>query len=355
MKLGIVLPIAYGNHVISEKGEFIPPTWDFLSSYAVRAEELGFEYAFTHVTLRGHGGKTNHWDYPGDSLTTMTGLGVVTKKMRLMGSVAIPTMNPGMAAKLVAGVAEVTGDRFDLNLVTGWNKLQYDQMGLWPGDEYFSTRYDVAEEYVTILRELWETGKSNFKGKYYTMNDCRLGLKPDAPIGLACGGQSDRGLDFVARRGDHAYVLGTGDGVEGVRNTLDRLDDACDAAGRKVDAFHVLLVILDETDERAQAKVENYIEHADHEAIANIQAAAGLDAGGGTAGRLTDVRGATFQNVDRIVGSPETVARYLDELAELDNLTGTFLAFDEAERGLEMFAEKVQPLMKSRAKEAVKA
>jgi len=33
-------------------------------------------------------------------------------------------------------------DRFDLArrfefLVTGWQKAEYDQMGIWPGDEHF--------------------------------------------------------------------------------------------------------------------------------------------------------------------------------------------------------------------------
>jgi pyrimidine oxygenase len=353
MKLGIVLPIANGGHILSEASEHLLPTWPFLRDYALRAEALGFDYAFTHVTLRGFGGSTNHWDYPGDSLTTMAALGAATNSIRLMGSLAVPTMNPAMAAKLVAGVAEVTGDRFDLNLVTGWNKTQYDQMGLWPGDQYFSERYDVAAEYATILRELWETGRSDFKGEYYQLNDCTIGLKPDAPIGLACGGQSDRGLDFVARYGDHAYVLGTGEGVAGVKATLDRLEKACAAAQRRVDAYHVLLVVMAETDEAAQAKVDKYVQHADREAIATMQGVAGLDAGGGTAGRLTDVSGATFQNVDRVIGSPETVARYLNDLASLDNLSGTFLAFDEAESGLEMFAEKVLPLMKNRERVVV--
>jgi hypothetical protein len=60
--------------------------------------------------------------------------------------------------------------RFGVNLVTGWQKPEYEQMGLWPGDEYFSKRYDYLTEYVTVLRDLWGTGRSDFKGDYFTMN-----------------------------------------------------------------------------------------------------------------------------------------------------------------------------------------
>ena len=42
-------------------------------------------------------------------------------------------------------------------------------MGLWPGEEHFAKRYDYSTEYVTILRQLWETGTSNFKGQYFQM------------------------------------------------------------------------------------------------------------------------------------------------------------------------------------------
>lgn len=352
MELGVVFPIANGGHVLSEVSEHPLPTWDFLSSLALKAENLGFDYGFSQVTLRGFGGSTDHWDYQMDSLSLMAGLGAITKDLRLVGSIAIPTLHPAMAAKMVAGVAEVTGDRFDINLVTGWSKKQYDQMGLWPGDEYFGTRYDVAEEYATVMRELWETGTSSFQGKHYQLDDCQLGLLPDEPIGLICAGQSDRGLDFVATHGDYAYVLGTGDGPKGVAATLERLGQACQRAQRWVEAFHVVIVIIADTDEEAQAKAENYVANADYAAIADMQGLAALDSSSGTAARISDVRGATFQNLERVVGSPETVARYFDELAALDNLKGTFAIFDEAMTGVERFGKEVMPLMKSRQKVA---
>ncbi len=52
-------------------------------------------------------------------------------------------------------------------------------MGIWPGDDYFSRRYDYFTEYVQVLRDLWGTGKSDFKGDFFTMkNDCRVSPQP---------------------------------------------------------------------------------------------------------------------------------------------------------------------------------
>lgn len=39
-------------------------------------------------------------------------------------------------------------------------------MGIWHGDDYFSRRYDYLTEYVQVLRDLWGSGKSDFKGDF---------------------------------------------------------------------------------------------------------------------------------------------------------------------------------------------
>ncbi|GAA3515860.1 LLM class flavin-dependent oxidoreductase [Dietzia aurantiaca] len=348
MKLGVVLPVANGGHILSEASEHPHPTWEFEREVALTAERLGYDYIFSQVTLRGWGGATEHWDYQADSLTLMAALAAETERIGLVGSVAIPTMHPAMAARMCSSIGQISGNRFDLNLVTGWNKPQYDQMGLWPGDEYFSDRYDYAEEYATVLKELWTTGRSSFKGKYYQLEDCQVGMVPERPIGLVCAGQSDRGLDFTAQYGDTSYILGTGTGPDGVAQVMSRVDAASARADRSLEALLVVLVVLDETDEAAQARVDRYVEMADVQAIANMQGEASLDSGGGSAAELLqNVTNATFQNLEKVVGSPETVAAYFNELSQIPNLSGVFIAFDEVLRGTEMFADKVMPLLDS--------
>jgi pyrimidine oxygenase len=83
-------------------------------------------------------------------------------------------------------------------------------MGLWPGDEHFRSRYKVLDEYAHILRELWETGVSDFKGQYYTMDDCRVLPTPQADMKIICAGSSDEGLAFSAKWADYAFCLGKG-------------------------------------------------------------------------------------------------------------------------------------------------
>src|SRR6266508_4260885 len=194
MDLAVVFPIANGGPVLSETSPHLMPTFELRRDIATLAERYGFQYGLAQVTLRGFGGSTSHWDYSQDTMTLCAGLALVTQSMRIIGSVAIPTLHPAMVARMCTTIGDMSNGRFDLNIVTGWNKSQYAQMGPWPGDQYFQQRYDYAEEYVTVLRELWEKGQSDFKGRFYELGDCRLGPTPEQPVGIVCAGQSERGM-----------------------------------------------------------------------------------------------------------------------------------------------------------------
>jgi pyrimidine oxygenase len=118
----------------------------------------------------------------------------VTSKIRLYASVAVLTIPPPIIARMAVTIDDVSDGRFGVNIVSGYNKKQYHQMGAWPGDEFFSTRYDHSAEYVQILKALWATGESDFKGEYLQMNDCKLGRLPANDIEIVRAGASGRGL-----------------------------------------------------------------------------------------------------------------------------------------------------------------
>ena len=72
-------------------------------------------------------------------------------------------------------------------------------MGLWRGDRHFGGRHDCNAEYVRILRDLWSTGLSDFKGEFLRMGRCVLSPRPSKPIKPLAAGQSDRGMEFAAQ------------------------------------------------------------------------------------------------------------------------------------------------------------
>mgnify|MGYP006139176895 CR=1 FL=1 len=52
---------------------------------------------------------------------------------------------------MIATIDDVSKGRFGINLVTGWQKAEYDQMGLWPGESHYRDRYAYLAEYATVL------------------------------------------------------------------------------------------------------------------------------------------------------------------------------------------------------------
>ena len=47
-------------------------------------------------------------------------------------------------------------------MITGWREKEYSQMGIRPGEAHDPRRYDYRGEYVTIMWELSNTGRSDF-------------------------------------------------------------------------------------------------------------------------------------------------------------------------------------------------
>jgi pyrimidine oxygenase len=231
-------------------------------------------------------------------------------------------------------------------------------MGLWPGEVHFARRYDYLTEYVTIMQDLWTTGRSDFKGQYFTMNDCRLSPRPPAPIKLICAGQSDRGMQFAADHCDINFCSASGMNTPAsCIPTVSRLHAESQRAGRGVAAYLLLMIIADETDEAALAKWEHYKTGVDIEALSWAANQAGADkqaAANSTAGLIREMgpnAGAERllpTRMGRLIGSYASVARMLDEIAAIPGVGGVMLTFDDFLIGLEQFGHRIQPLMASR-------
>ena len=74
-------------------------------------------------------------------------------------------VHPAYTARMVSTLSNISEGRVGLNVVTGWNRPEYEQC-LWPGELYYKNRYDFATEYLNILNDLWVNGKSSWKSKF---------------------------------------------------------------------------------------------------------------------------------------------------------------------------------------------
>jgi len=344
MDYGLFIPIANNGWITSATSPQYMPTFDLNKQIVQKAEKYGFKFALSMIKLRGYGGLTEHWDYALESFTLMAGLAAVTEEMRLYASVATPTLHPAMVARMAVTIDSIAQGRFGINIVAGWNKSEYEQMGLWPGDEFYDFRYDYASEYVAIMRELWETGHSDFKGKFFTLDDCQCKPMPAGDIKVVSAGGSPRGRRFTAEYCDYNFTGAPG-GAEGLAYVNGLLGEAAQKAGRTIESYPLYMVIMGETDRDAQRKVDLYNEGVDVEAVAFMKGQASLDkkSTGTSAGMVNAPVEAVHEGA--IIGSPATVAAQLNELAAVPGTGGIMLMFDDFLEGTEVFGRDVMPLL----------
>jgi pyrimidine oxygenase len=353
MDIGVFIPINNNGWLISEAAPQYMPSFELNKAVVQKAEAYGMEFALSMIKLHGFGGKTEFWDHGLESFTLMSALASVTSRIRLYASTAVLTLPPAIVARMASTIQDVSGGRFGVNLVSGWHKTEYTQMGLWPGDDHFAKRYNYSTEYVQILKDLWETGESNLKGDYFTMDHCKLSPRPKSPVKVVSAGQSDVGMDFTATYCDYGFCLG-----EGVNEptkaapTAARLMKAAEKTGRDVGAYMLYMVIADETDEKAMATWQRYVDGADREALAYLFGRAADDkdaAETSTAKSIAASPSPINFNMGTIVGSYATCAKLLDEAATMPGVKGLMLTFDDFLKGMDTFGQRIQPLMACRS------
>jgi len=350
LEIGVFIPIGNNGWLLSENAPQYQPTFELNKQIVLAAEKYGLDFALSMIKLRGFGGKTEFWDHNLESFTLMAGLAAVTSTIKLFATSATLVMPPAIVARMASTIDSISNGRFGLNVITGWQRPEYSQMGLWPGDEYFSRRYQYLSEYVEVLRELWTTGRSDFKGQFFKMEDCRVSPRPQAAVKIICAGQSDAGLAFTAKYADYNFALGKGINTPTAFAPVnERLKAATDKTGRSVASYLLFMIIAEETDEAAMAKWEHFKSGADQEAIAWLAHQGAADKSADTNVRqLSDLTSAVNLNMGTLVGSYANVARMLDEIAAVPGTGGVLLTFDDFIKGVTNFGECIQPLMASR-------
>jgi len=352
MQLGVFIPIGNNGWLISTTSPKYMPTFDLNRTIVEKAERFGFDFALSMIKLHGFGGPSQFWEHNLESFTLMAGLAAITNRIQLFATCAVLTMPPPIAARMAVTIDSISHGRFGVNIISGWQRREYTQMGIWPGSEHYKRRYQYCAEYVNILRQLWETGRSDFKGEFFKMDDCRCSPLPSNNIPIMCAAQSDAGTRYAARYADYNFCASFGENQPtAVASSIGRLVAATKETGRDCGALVLTMVISDETDAAAFAKWQYYKDGTDLEAIAYRDAQAKDDpstdvyAQPNRRALLGTDKLPTNQGV--LLGSYASIARMLDELSEVPGVRGVMLTFDDFVIGMEQFGTRIMPLMRS--------
>jgi G6PDH family F420-dependent oxidoreductase len=160
-----------------------------LVSYAVGAEETGFDFAvssdhfFPWLDEMGHA--PNAW-------VTLGAVAHATSRMDLMTYVTCPTMRyrPAVVAQQAATLQLLADGRFTLGLGSGENLNEHVIGEGWPP---VAVRQEMFREAVHVIRELLAgEGYTTFHGEYFSVDGGKIWDLPEGgvPIGIAVSGPS---------------------------------------------------------------------------------------------------------------------------------------------------------------------
>ena len=340
---GIFLPNGSNGYVISEGVKPYPPTFEHHKEIVEEAEKNGFSYALPMIKFKGFGGKTGFWDQCLDPFTLTGALAAITTKLRFIPTVGLLALHPAYTARMTATLANISKGRVGLNIVTGWNKKEYSSMDLWPGQEHYQNRYEFASEYVSILKELWETGACDRKSKYWNLEECSCLPTPKYDIPIISAGQSPAGMDFCSKYADHRFMFGHPPVLKNLEETKNE--------NLNYGSFIYLHIITANTDDEAKNIGEDIIKKADKEAIETMISSSMLDTnkGGGSEAmqaalsQSLEEGNMAFTSAPVIYGTPKTVASKLNAIADKTDCDGFMFSWNDYASGIKIFGEEIRP------------
>jgi alkanesulfonate monooxygenase SsuD/methylene tetrahydromethanopterin reductase-like flavin-dependent oxidoreductase (luciferase family) len=274
-------------------------------------------------------------------------LSAITERISMFTTVNMQQYHPLVAALMTSTIDHVSGGRFSLNVVAGFNEQEFNMLGLEvPSHE---DRYAHAAEWMTIIRRAWsDPAPFDFDGEHLHVHEVVSEPKPlqqPAPP-IMSAGTSELGRRFAGRHADINFVHLPS--LEEMPAIVARAKaEAREDSGREVQIFSSAYIVVADTEEEAWRRYR-YVtrERLDQKAAAGlIEMWERLS----KSGEVIDVR----ERIDRMaagfnampfVGTAEQVAELFVRAAD-GGLDGLAISWDDYDAGIATYAEAVRPLL----------
>jgi alkanesulfonate monooxygenase SsuD/methylene tetrahydromethanopterin reductase-like flavin-dependent oxidoreductase (luciferase family) len=119
----------------------------------------------------------------------------------------LPPQNPVHVAEESATLDVLTGGNYILGLGLGYRQPEFDAFGI-----PLSERAPRFNEAISLMKRLWTEDKVTHQGRFYTVNNAGIGVKPVRAGGppLYIAGQADVAVRRAARIGDAWLIVNSG-------------------------------------------------------------------------------------------------------------------------------------------------
>ena len=152
-------------------------------------DDAGIDFMLPIARWIGYGGETNFHGSVLETMTWATGLLAKTRHITVFATMHMAANHPVVVAKQIATIDQISGGRIGLNIVAGWNKPEYEALGLaLPADH--ATRYRYAQEWFDVVKKLWcRTESFDWDGELFQAEELLGDPRP-----------ADRAADHQRRR-----------------------------------------------------------------------------------------------------------------------------------------------------------
>ncbi len=205
--LGTFASNCSGGMTVTKVPERWASTWDNNLALAGLLDDAGIDFMLPIARWIGYGGET---DFHGSVLETMTwaaGLLARTRRIAVFATIHTTANNPVVVAKQIATIDHISRGRAGLNIVAGWNKPEYEALGLTLPDDH-ETRYGYAQEWFDIIRKLWSADEHIRLERYLFPPEGGEGraeaVRREPPILNAAG--SPQGREFATRNANFLFT-----------------------------------------------------------------------------------------------------------------------------------------------------
>ncbi len=349
LKFAYWVPNVSGGLVVSKFPQKTGWSFEANKRYARIAEESGFEYALLQTRFIASYGAENQLE----AATLASALAGVTNKLNLISAVHPGLWHPGVYAKILATISDISGGRVAVNVVSGWLKDEFIKFGEpWLDHD---ERYRRSEEFIQILRSLWSEEETTLDGAFYKFDGVPSKPKPVKPLPVFQGGNSRAAREMAARVSDWYFM--NGNTLDGFQSQIDDVKSLAEKAGRSVKFAANGFAIVRDTEDAAYQVLHDIVSQADEEAVEGFRQAVK------EAGQSSPEKGGMWSDSTKedlvqyndgfktgLIGSAEHVANRIIELKKrgVELILVGFLHYD---KDLQAFGEKVIPLVRKKEKE----
>lgn len=348
-KLGTFASNCSGGMSVTRVAERWDASWDSNLALARLLDAAGIDFMLPIARWIGYGGTTNFHGSVLETATWAAGLLAATDRISVIATMHTAANHPVVVAKQIATLDQIGHGRAGLNIVAGWNKPEYEALGLSLPDDH-ATRYDYAQQWFDVINALWTRPDAfDWNSPYFKLRGVHSDPKPVAarpPIINAAG--SDLGRDFATRNADFLFTPA----IDPARSAeeIAALHEMARAKQRDVQVLTFSHVVCRPTTAEARAYVDHFCrDNSDWVAVDNLVRLQFAHAQSFPLDLLASIRDqmAMGHGGFPLIGTPEQVADGICSLAEA-GFGGTTLSFVDYVAEFPYFRDNVLPILEAR-------